>query len=587
MKKFIYILSAAVIVLSGCKKTEFLGNNPTGEGLVDFTLIAPASGTNLILNAATPNAPVTISWNAARPGLITEPTYKFVAALKAGGDLGNPLIEIDVPGSATSLTITQKQLDDALKAKSIADGAKTDFIWSVKASNGSVTILSTSVFNISITRMKDGASPFVLLAPASSLTINEIDPSTTSQSFLFRWTKSLPATGGPAVSYKVLFAERKLDANGKEIAVDWSAPLFSINGNASPADTTANLSYKALSDSLDAKGLNDLSKISYLKWTVVASSGTWKQQASYVNDLAVSRLVRMFIVGDLTGWDINNPFELVADKGNGRLGKVFYTYIKVTTSAQFLFIKEKGNWGSKYGITGGSAPSYDIGYNSGGDFFITTPGIYRLTIDVGNSKAHIQAKQVGLVGQFQSWNPGAQINGGFITRDKFIILQDINLTDEFKFHDGPVWDNSSPDKARWWGKGSTAGTLDSDGNGDNLKNETGTTGLVRCVWDGTDPQKLKYNMTKGQLRIVGSLSVIGGWNPDNALDMTYNGNGVWQKTVTFPSDAEFKFVSANGWDLNYGDAGGGKISEGAGNLNKPAGTYTITVDEYNRTFTVL
>jgi starch-binding outer membrane protein SusE/F len=577
MKNILYILSAAAVLLGGCKKTDFEGNNPTGEGLVDFTLITPTSGSSLKLNAATPNATVGFSWNAARPGLITAPTYKIVAALKTGGDLANPLVQFDVPGSVSSFALTQKQIDDALKAKSIADGATTEFIWGVSAENGSVKILSQSTFNITITRMKDGASPFKLLAPSSSTTANEIDPTTTAQSFLFRWTKSLPAAGGPAVSYKVLFST----------STDFKTPLFSINGNASPADTTATISYKALSDSLDAHGLSDLSQVANLKWTVIATSGTWKQQADYINDFAVTRLVRMFMVGDITGWDINNPFELVADKGNGRLGKVFYTYVKVTTTAQFLFIKEKGNWGSKYGITGGAAPTYDIGYNTGGDFFITTPGIYRLTIDAGNLKAHIQAKQVGLVGQFQGWNPSAQVNGGYIARDKFIILQSINLSDEFKFHDGPVWDNSSPDKARWWGKGAVGGTLDTDGNGANLMNETGTAGLVRCIWDGTDPQKVKYGMTKGQLRVVGSLAVIGSWNPDNALDMTYMGNGVWQKTVTFSAAAEFKFVSASGWDLNYGDAGAGKIVEGGGNLNRAAGTYTITVDEYNRTFTVL
>ena len=163
----------------------------------------------------------------------------------------------------------------------------------------------------------------------------------------------------------------------------------------------------------------------------------------------------------------------------------------------------------------------------------------------------------------------------------------MGLTDEFKFHDGPAWDNSAPDKARWWGKGAGAGNLDTDGNGANLTNEPAVAGLVRAVWDGTNPQQVKYEMTKGQLRIVGALPIIGGWNPDNALDMTYMGNGVWQKAVTFSGATEFKFVSASGWVLNYGDAGSGKIVEGGGNYSRPAGTYTITVDEYNRTCTIL
>ncbi|MBL0130989.1 MAG: SusE domain-containing protein [Chitinophagaceae bacterium] len=264
MKKIIYILSATVVLLGGCKKSEFVGNDPTGEGLVDFTLIAPASGTVLVLNAATPNAPVTISWNAARPGLITAPTYKFVAALKTGGNLNSPLIEIDVPGSATTLTITQKQLDDALKAKSIADGATTEFIWSVKATNPSLSILSTSIFNITITRMKDGASPFILLGPVPTTTPMEINPVSTTDQIKFNWTKSKPATGGPAVTYKVLFTNNN----------NFSTPLFSMTSANNGLDSLLIVTTKQMSDSLAVHGYADLSLQADLKWTVVATSGT-------------------------------------------------------------------------------------------------------------------------------------------------------------------------------------------------------------------------------------------------------------------------------------------------------------------------
>lgn len=74
MKKFIFILSAAVIILGGCKKANFEGITPTGEGLVNFALRTPSSGTKLLLNAATPNATVTITWTASTPGLATAPT---------------------------------------------------------------------------------------------------------------------------------------------------------------------------------------------------------------------------------------------------------------------------------------------------------------------------------------------------------------------------------------------------------------------------------------------------------------------------------------------------------------------------------
>jgi starch-binding outer membrane protein SusE/F len=573
-----HLLWLALVAVAGCKKQEF-DTEAKGEALGEFRLTAPASAINLSLNPATPNDPVVITWTAAKPGVNIAPTYKWVVALKTG-NIDQPILSLpsDNAGKDTKLTLTTGAIDQALAGLNVGPNATAELIWSVVADNGSVKVRATEVRSITIKRNSDGVTPFLLLGPASSTSNIEINPTSTTDFINFNWTKAKPAVVASGVKYKVVF----ISEGG-----NFNTPLMTINADNSGNDSTLKISWKTMSDSLVAKGLTDFSTVAKLEWTVVATSGAYTRQSEYVNKLYIARLVRMYLVGDLTGWDINNPFELVADKGNGRLGRVFYTYVKVTTSAQFLFIKEKGNWGSKYGITGGAAPTYDIGFNTGGDFFITTPGIYRLTIDVGAGKAHIQQKQVGLVGQFQGWNPGAQANGGMIARDKFIILQNISGTDEFKFHDGPVWDNSSPDKARWWGKGTAAGNLDVDGNGANLNNETGTPGLTRCVWDATNPQQVKYTMTKGQLRIVGGAAVIGNWNPDNALDMTYMGNGVWQKTVTFTGGTDFKFVSASGWDLNYGDAGSGKIVENGNNLSRPAGTYTITVDEYNRTFTVL
>lgn len=577
LRSIFFFLAAAALV-QGCKKYEF-NNEANGEALGDFKLVAPLNATSLALNPATPGEQVVISWTAAKPGLNTAPTYKWVAALKTG-NIDQPIIQVasDNSGKDTKLTVTMQALDQALQTAGIAANATAELIWTVVADNASVKLKASEIRSITIKRNSDGLTPFLLLGPSSSTGVVETNPTSTTDFFTFNWTKAKPAVAANATKYKVLFVAE----NGS-----FNTPLMTINADNSGSDSTLKISWKDMSDSLVAHGYTDFSNVAKLQWTVVAASGTYSRPSAYVNTLYISRLVRMFLVGDLTGWDINNPFELVADKAPGRLGKVFYTYIRVTGSAQFLFIKEKGNWGSKYGITGGAAPTYDIGYNTGGDFFITTPGLYRLTIDAGTMKAHIQQKQVGLVGAFQGWNPGAQNNGGFIQRDKFLILQNISMTDEFKFHDGPVWDNGAPDKARWWGKGAAAGNLDTDGNGANLTNETGTSGLTRCIWDATNPQQVKYRMFKGQLRVIGGLPAIGNWDPNAALDMTYMGNGVWQKVVTLSAATEFKFVSASGWDFNYGDAGGGKIGEGAANIAKPAGTYTVTVDEYNGTFSVL
>ena len=597
MKKLLYILSGFVLLLNACKKADFQDNTPTGEGLVDFTLTAPTSGSKLLLNAATPNDPVTFSWNAARPGLITNPTYKVVLALRTGGDLNNPLLEFP-GGSTTSVTITQKQLDDALKAKSIGDGATTDFIWSVRATNGDVNILSTSTFFLSITRMKDGATPFVLLGPTPTTTPIEINPVSTTDQLKFNWTRSKPATGGPAVTYRVFFAERKLDVNGNELPIDWNTQtLFSIASNNTGADSLLTMTTKQFSDSLASHGYSDLSLQANLKWTVFATSGSWKQRADYMNDLFVLRQIKFYIVGSFTGWDINNPWEIITDKKSDRFGKVFYGYVKLNAGDAFKFFKVKGDWGSGYGNNGASGAGYSTGYNVGGDFIISSSGIYRLTLDVENNMIYIQQKQVGLVGQMQGWNPAAPIYGGYVDRNKFIIVANTATSDEFKFHDGSAgapWTYGIKDD-RWWGDVG-GGNLDNDGNGANFM--AGTT-RIRTIWDGTNGQQVRYERSPAtEMRVVGNgMNGVPEWNPGSSPQMTYSGNGVWTITLNLIAGKEIKFLSGNDWGaFDYEDNSGGSTATGTpraikwvggGNFMTPAasGSYTITLNEHTQTVT--
>src|SRR5690606_26525646 len=111
--------------------------------------------------------------------------------------------------------------------------------------------------------------------------------------------------------------------------------------NNNGVDSFLAVSYKRISDSLAVHGYADLGLQADLQWTVEATSGTWKQRADYVNDLKILRQVKLYIVGSMTGWDINNPWELITDKKADRYGKVFYTYFNVPAGgSQFLFIKE-------------------------------------------------------------------------------------------------------------------------------------------------------------------------------------------------------------------------------------------------------
>lgn len=597
MKKILYLITASLLLLSSCKKAEFEGNDPTGEGLVDFTLIAPASGQTLSLNAATPNAPVQFSWNAAKPGLTTTPSYTIVMALRNGGDLSAPLIEIPVTGSVTSVALTHKQLDDALKAKSIADGAVTELKWTVKATNGDVTILSNSTFFITITRMKDGATPFVLLAPVSTSNPVTIDPGSTSSSLQFNWTRSRPATGGPAVSYRVLFS---LDGN-------FNNPLFSVAGNAAPNDSLMTITYKSFSDSLSAKGLTNLSQPSNLKWTVVATSGTWRQQADYVNELVIVREVKVYIVGSATpgGWDIAMSTRLIEDP---RFPGTYFTYIQLSGGNELKFVNGQAwppspgavDWGQDPALPAGNLT--DVGENN---IPVGVSGVYRVTVDLANKKFYLQTAVsngiggMGMIGNFQGWSQPA-VKIPYIGVNKFIYLVNMNNNDEFKFHDGNDWNNGSNSLNRWYAVDASNKMVIDPGSGYNNFKWTGANGRVRAIWDGSNTQDLKYDLNSAaEMRVVGDgMQGVNNWDPGSSPQMTYNGNGVWTITLNLIANKEIKFLAGNSWGaFDYEDNSGGSQAtgtpraikwDGGPNFKTPgtSGSYTITLNEYTQTVTI-
>ena len=447
--------------------------------------------------------------------------------------------------------------------------------------------------------MKDGASPFVLLGPVPTTVPIEINPVSATDIIKFNWTKSKPGTGGSAITYRVLFAERKLDANGNELSTNWNTQtLFSIASDNAGADSLLSATSKQISDSLAKYGFADLSLQANLKWTVVATSGTWKQQSDYTNNLFILRQIKFYIVGSFTGWDINNPWEIITDKKTDRFGKVFYAYVKLNAGDEFKFFKIKGNWNSGYGNNGVSGLGFSTGYNSGGNFTISTSGIYRLTLDVENNMAYVQQKQVGIVGQMQSWNPSAPTYGGYVDRNKFIIVTNAVASDEYKLHDGSAgaqWTFGTGND-RWWGNAGN-GNLDYDGNSSNFM--AGGT-RIRMIWNGTDGQQVKYEKSPAtEMRVVGDGMQAGPvWNPGGSPQMTYTGNGAWTITLGLLANKEIKFLAGNDWGaFDYEDNSGGSQAtgtpraikwDGGGNFKTPAtaGTYTITLNEHTQTVTI-
>lgn len=605
MRKILFSLLAITLVLAACNKADF-DNTVTGEGLGVFKIAQPANNANYVLNAATPTEQVEIVWTPSKPGIDIVPTYKWIAALK-GGDLDKPLLELpsDNGGKSTKLTLTYKQMDDALKAKGIGDGAKSDLIWSVVADNGSTQVRSTDVFNMSLTRFKDGATPFFLLGPVSALTPVAIDPGSATQALKLNWTKSNPAVGGPAVKYKVLFAERKVDANNVEIPVDWSKPLFSVASNNSGADTLASITYQQLSDSLVKYGFTNLSQPTDLKWTVVANSGNWNQQSDYVNTLSLLREVRLYMPGSFQGasgygndWTPATAPELIRDMRTGLTNNMYYAYMYLPAGAEFK-ITQGRSWDVNYGGTGGDLAA------GGDNFKITTAGVYRISVNRTTMKYDIRQGRMGLVGDATAagWTPANVFPTtalGFGGDNLFVGIQTLTAGG-WKMIDNTEWNDgtNSVTETRSYGSASAAPAT-MEVNGANFPNIT-TGGRYRIIWDGRNVNDIKYQMSPAtEMRIVGDgIQGVTAWNPGASPQMTYAGNGKWTLTTTLIGGKDIKFLAGNDWGAfdyeDNGDAGtsGTNVKrklkwEGGDNFKTPAttGVYTIELDEQTQTVSI-
>lgn len=604
MKNTLILLSVLGLALAGCKKTDLAGNDPTGEGLVQFTLLTPSSGTTVVMNSATPAQTINFSWNAARPGLNITPTYKVVAVLKNGGDFAQPYLEFPSgnSGQATSLSLTYQQLDAALQTKGVAAGATTELKWSVQATNGDVTVLATTSFNLTITRFQNGSTPFLLLAPGSSLSPTTINPTSTSQHILFRWTHSKPAAGSPAVKYTVLFAERKVDPNGNELPVNWDAPLFGISADNTGSDSLATITYKRISDSLSSKGFTNLPAPVQLKWTVRAVSGNWKQLSDYVNNLVIIREVKVYVVGSATpgDWDISKSTRMIEDP---RFPGTYFTYIRLTGGNQLKFVNGQAwppaSGAIDWGQDPAGAPGTITDVNED-NINVTNTGIYRVTFDLTNKKYYLQTAVsngiggLGMIGNFINWTHPA-VKMTYLDVNKFIHLTNMNTGQEFKFHDGNDWNNSANNLHRWFGLNS--GNLEVDGGSLNSLTWTGASGLMRTYFDGSAAVNLKYSLTPGKVFLIGGDAAIGNWNnaPATPLpEMTYQGNGQWTVSVTISNPTFFKFIVEKGvWGYQYGDGGPGKVKWRNGDadadppaISIPAGTHTVTLNEYTQTYSI-
>lgn len=604
MRKFLTIALVVVAVFTACKKADF-DKTVTGEAVGPLTLLSPGND-SVALNPATPNQTIIFKWTAAAPGVNSAVKYRVITKRReaASFEPANRVFEVasDNSGAATQLTVTYKQLDDLLKASSIGTAARAELAWTVEAYNekdGSNMATSSNV--LILKRSTNGATPFSILGPATSTSPFAITPASTTNIFKFNWTKAIPATGSPAVRYVVNIYKED----------NPSKPLFTIVSDNSGADSLVTITHKALSDSLTKYGYTNNSEVAKLQWNVTATSGTWIQTSDFTNQLYLVREVKVYIVGGATpiGWTPTSALRLREDASKPG---VFYIYTELKTgNSGFKFLSMQADWNAPgqtemaevNGADGsGNTPTNNTGeLRIGGGSNIAVPatgnGIYRITVDLNNKKYYIQTATtngiggMGMIGDFQTpgWSQPA-VKMDYVTVNRFNYLTNMTSGNGFKFHDGNEWDNSAPNKSRWFGVNGTALGEDGVGNGNITYN--GPTGLVRTIWDATDPTNLRYSVIPGKLYAIGADANLGAW--DNSAgnasmpEFTYLGDGKWRATIAVSGASQFKLVMQKGnWDMQWGKGTDpGTMKNRYYDSDPPpfeftaAGTYTVQVDEY-------
>lgn len=224
--------------------------------------------------------------------------------------------------------------------------------------------------------------------------------------------------------------------------------------------------------------------------------------------------------------------------------------------------------------------------------FVSTSVLARVKAVVGTQKISSEpieivitpfkvAPLLGVVGNHQDWNfaglttayqlkPSAKGNSdfsGYVYLDG--IFKFLEATDDLVFSD----------KNTFYGDGGP-GVLDT--KGDNLSAAAG------FYFIKADTQKLTYSLELQVWGIIGDGA--NGWGDNDDIVMTFNRtNNVWEaKNVTLKNGG-IKFRKNKSWGGDFGDKTMDGIldQEGDNNINSTAGTYNVTLDLTNRTYSLV
>jgi hypothetical protein len=254
-------------------------------------------------------------------------------------------------------------------------------------------------------------------------------------------------------------------------------------------------------------------------------------------------------------------------------------------SKEFIFaITQDGlktkTWGGTtfiiHAAVGGSMKPADYGVNGGWNGLRTTKQFVSKFINIAGLKSGAVTKSANaypvmyVPGGYQKasgysasdWDPASAPKLASVNSDKnyeaYIYFSKDN--DEYKFTEGPNWDNN-------WGDDGANGTLEK--NGANLK--VPTAGLYKINVNYNDKLVTSVKTIWG---VIGDATPTG-WDSDTNMD--FDPVSKEWKIIIELKKGSFKFRANDGWDINLGDKGADGILEyGGDNINvAAAGKYEI------------
>ncbi|UII30772.1 SusE domain-containing protein [Fulvivirga ulvae] len=434
--KNIYLILIAVFVAFSCEQEEFEGSGL--ESLRDFEL-SPVSGARIELSSVAPDEEVVISWNEARSGFNSTVNYTWLVD-EVGGDFSFPLLSLpsDNDGTATKISLTNEEFDQALAALGLNIGEEIEVQWTVSATNGDLTKVAEAN-TITVRRYVDAISPFDLLSPTDESTQN-LDIAASLSEVKFEWDSAFSGLGND-----VVYTWQAILPDG-----DFSSPDLEFNSNVDGKENYLALTHQLLEDTLAYFGVEE-GKSTTIQWKVLAQSGDLLLESNQTFSLTIRRFVNiteLYLVGGSTsaGWNefAAVPFRLIP--GSSTEFEI-YEYITVAGDG-FKFLPTLGTYTGDIGKKPGEE---GIWIEEGEEnVTVASDGFYRVVFDAANGTYSVTEIGWAIIGSGtpNDWNdPDTDMEHSGAKGDyKWTI--DVTLVDgELKFRANDGWDINFGDDA--------------------------------------------------------------------------------------------------------------------------------------------